>query len=514
MSKKLKVSASTWPAVVVTVLMIFGSSAWSATAASAEPSGSLTVLEPSSTFGTWNGLDPATDSTANENYDFLNAIFGELFEQGPNGQVVPDLATGYKVVDNGLEVDISLRPGVDFTDGTPFNAAAVVTDLTRDLAPSTACVCAQNFSAVTSVTAAGDHEVVLHLSHPDTAIIDAFFAEAPNWIGSPTALAKMGETAFELDPVGAGPFEVVSDTINSKLSLKANPTYWQKGLPKVSTLTFTDVSSDISGYQALESGAGQAYVDLTTLSVLKQAKETLNAVTVPATATYSVNLNSRTAPFNNILAREAIYYATDPAAIDKAIFSDTGTLSESPTAPGDLFWTPKVPGYRAYDLAKAKALVKQLGGLSFTLSAISSPVYQAFSEAEESEWNQAGIKATIALDTLPELIQKTKTGSLQALVTDVGGYNPALVPGLSFYFGSTGTASMTTDPTLDGLIAAAEAQPNQTEAAAMYRNIFSYLNQKAYAPFLFTDNSFDIADKSVTGISGNIPEVDWQDVAP
>jgi peptide/nickel transport system substrate-binding protein len=511
--KKLKLSISNWLAVALAAFMVLGSSALGSTSAAAAPSGSLSVLEPSSTTGAWNGLDPPTDTTSGENYDFMNSIYGELFEQGANGAVIPDLATGYKVVDNGLEVDITLRQGLTFTDGTPFNAAAVAFNLNRDFTKSLACLCDENFSAVTSTTATGPYEVALHLSHPDTAIIDAFFAEAPDWIVSPSALAKMGESAFALSPVGAGPFEVVSDTPNTTLSLKANPNYWQKGLPKASTLTFTSVSSDTSGYEALVAGQAQAYLGLTTPAVLDEAKKSFDVTTAPATETLSVNLNPNIAPFNNIVAREAVYYATDPEAINQHIVAGTGTISESPTGPGDLFWTPKVPGYRTYDPAKAKALVKQLGGLSFTLSTISSPIYVPIVEAEQSEWAQVGIKAKISLDSISQIVRLTGQGAIQALATQIGSYNPALLPGLSFSFASTGPFSLVKDKALDKLIDAANAEPDQAVEGKMYQNIFFYLNQKAYAPFLFTSNKFDVATNSVTGIDGSLPEIDWQNVA-
>jgi peptide/nickel transport system substrate-binding protein len=509
---KLKHSVMRAAATATAPVLLLGAVGLGAGTASAATS-SLTVLEPSATTGAWTGLDPATDTTSAENYDYLNSIFGELFEQGPHGTIVPDLATGYKIVDGGLEVDITLRPGVNFTDGTPLNAAAVVSNFNRDFAKSTACLCAENFSAVTSTTAVGNDEVVLHLSHPDTAIIDAFIAEAPNWIVSPTALAKMGESAFSQNPVGAGPFEVVTDTANTTLVLKANPNYWQKGFPKLSNLTFTSVGSDTSGLEALQAGSGQVYMGLTLPNVLAEAKKSFSVATAPATETLSVNLNPQIKPFNNILAREALYYATDAQAINKAIDAGTGTISESPTGPGDLFYSPKVPGYRAYDPAKAKALVKQLGGLSFTLSTINSPIYAPVVQAEASEWHAVGIDAKINLVSLPTIVKMTGEGSIQALATQIGSFNPSLLPGLAFSFASTGPFSLVKDKTLDGLINTANVEPVQAKEGQDYKAIFSYLNQKAYAPFLFTSNKFDIYNKSVQGITGAIPEIDWQAVS-
>ncbi|MBO0887448.1 MAG: hypothetical protein J2O38_08615, partial [Acidimicrobiales bacterium] len=65
--------------------------------------------------------------------DIENSVFGSLFELvGRKGQLVPDLATGYQILDGGKTVNIFLRKGVKFSDGTPFNASAVVFNWNRD----------------------------------------------------------------------------------------------------------------------------------------------------------------------------------------------------------------------------------------------------------------------------------------------------------------------------------------------------------------------------------------------
>src|SRR5665213_2605331 len=59
--------------------------------------GNLTVLVVA---GTWPGLDPLTDSTPTADATEFNAIYGQLFELGGKGAVLPDLATGYQWIDN------------------------------------------------------------------------------------------------------------------------------------------------------------------------------------------------------------------------------------------------------------------------------------------------------------------------------------------------------------------------------------------------------------------------------
>ncbi len=55
----------------------------------------------------------------------MNAVYGQLFELGAKGAIIPDLATGYPFSTDAKTVTLDLRQGVKFTDGTPFNAAAV-----------------------------------------------------------------------------------------------------------------------------------------------------------------------------------------------------------------------------------------------------------------------------------------------------------------------------------------------------------------------------------------------------
>jgi peptide/nickel transport system substrate-binding protein len=82
---------------------------------------------------------------------------------------------------------------VTFQDGTSFTAQAVQSSIERDLDPRNSCACEADFAAVHSITTSDDHTLVLHLSSPDYALVDAWADdEAPNWTVSPTALAKEG----------------------------------------------------------------------------------------------------------------------------------------------------------------------------------------------------------------------------------------------------------------------------------------------------------------------------------
>jgi peptide/nickel transport system substrate-binding protein len=477
--------------------------------------GSVNALEASAFAGDWNSLDPATDTNSAANQSILSAIYGELFEQGPGGKIVPDLASGYKITNGGLTVDIDIRPGVQFQDGTPFTAQAVAFNIKRDLEPQYACTCAPNFP-LSSVTAVGNDTVVLQLTHPFAPIIEAFFLATPNWIVSPTALGKVSEQTFALHPVGAGPFEVLSAVPNSVVRLKRNPGYWEKGHPKLSSLTFTSIGTDASAIDGLESGQAQVYEGLGSVSLAGSARRAgLKLCKLPAIASYYISLNTSKPPFNNILAREAIYYATDPQPILKSVFDNQATISQAPGGPGALYYEAKVPGYRTYNLAKAKALVKQLGGLSVSLEDLTSITNDEVIAALQTQWSKAGIKTTLQELTVTALVQAGEAGKQQAVFSSVGSYDPALVPGLEFFFSSKSPLSSVHDPHLDALLDQASAIPNPKSRAASYRQVYKYMSDMAYAPFLFTTVGYNVMTKSVQGIPCNTlsESTRWENVS-
>ena len=462
--------------------------------------GTLTVLENSAGIGNWPSLDPGNDpQAAAEDDAYFEAIFGNLFQMNGKGQIVPDLATGYSTSNGGQTVSIFVRHGVTFTDGTPLDASAVAYNIKRDL-PLDA------FLPLASVTTSGNDTVVLNLTRA-FPVVTGFPEEPPNWIESPTALAKMGTQAFGAKPVGAGPFEVVSNNPDSELVLKRNPNYWQKGHPYLNTLIFKVVGNDQGALDALETHEADVAQQVGTFQVIQEAKHQsgLRVVTSPGGPTTGIQLNVRVAPFNNMLAREAIYYATNPEAINKALIGGTGTIAQSGNGPASPYFEKTVPGYRTYDLAKAKALVKQLGGLKFSIGVFGPNPY--LYEALQSQWQAAGMHVTLyPIGSLPALVQDFRTLTWQALSGGCGGVDPAIGAGsLTWRCVSTGPFDGLTDTHLDTLINKAAALTSTSARAAEYKMIYQYISQHAYMPFLYAAPAYNIASTRTHGLGLSTP---------
>ncbi|HSZ48504.1 MAG TPA: ABC transporter substrate-binding protein [Streptosporangiaceae bacterium] len=514
----LRVPSVILATVAAVILAGCGSSGKSPTTTTSGPKhgGSLTVLEGAGYAGNWPGLDPATDTDGAANQSFMDSVFGELFELTSGGKTTGDLATGYAFTNGGKTVTITLRQGVKFSDGTPLNANAVVFNWKRDLVAT--CTCKPVFLSSPVITATGPYTVSLTLSYVDAPFINALQGSVFNWIASPTALSKMGEKAFALKPVGAGPFTVVSDTPDSELVLKKNLLYWQAGLPYLDNLTFKTVAGDAQALTALEAGSGQAYEGMSTPQLVSGFKAKFPTTAEPSTSPYDIQLNTKIAPFNNKLAREAIYYATDAALLDKSLFQDTYPVGESFTAPAGLFYEQNVPGYLTYDLAKAKALVHQLGGLSFNLGTISVPTAIELNEAIQTEWQAAGMKVSLSNYDLTGLIGAFTVGKWQAMLQTAGAYDPGTGVGVGFRFQSTSPFTGVHDPKLDAMLEAAGGTINSAQRLADYDRVAADIAANAYGPFLFPIAGYNIAVKGVgaPGLTSALPvtdvnpEVLWQ----
>ncbi|SFS79255.1 ABC transporter substrate-binding protein [Saccharopolyspora flava] len=468
--------------------------------------GELTVLADASFGGGWpTGLDPATNTTGGANISQMFAVYGGLFQlrardDGSGAEVVPHQAESYELLDGDRTVRITLREGLRFSDGTPMDAEAVAFNLRR--AMSSPCTCRPTWPlADNGITVENPRVVSLHFTRPYGAAVNSMPTSNANWIASPTALRKLGEEAFKITPVGAGPFVVESNKLSSELVLRRNPHYFEPGLPYLDKLTFKSIGGDQPAYQALLAGQAQAYEGLTTTPLLDTARQSgkLAVTAQPPTSPYVVQLNTAAAPFDDKRARDAIYAATDFQAISQGLFRGQYPVSQSFTGQGGLFHHEKVAGYPPHDPARARQLVTELGGLRVELGTLGNYVAEQVMTALQTQWRQAGIEVTVHKYELSTLVQQFNSGKWQAMLQTAGAWDPAAGVGVGFRFNSTSPFSGVSDPELDGLLndAAATADPAQRDA--LYTRAAEHISDHAYAPFGL---AFAPANLAVAGVHG------------
>ena len=300
------------------------------------PSGSIVI---GTTESLQNSFDPA------QAYDYLGSqvVFNTaetLVTYAPDAtSPSPRLAASMPDVSpDGLTYTFVLRAGVKFSDGTPFNAAAVKFSLER----------ARNFGAkdgeaagfllsdIRSIAAPADDKVIITLAQPNVTFLSRLAYSVAS-IVSPTAYAGHVLTGGETGPavtakyktdtiVGTGPYRIVAYKERESVDLEANPTYW--GTPpkaKRIRLRLFDKSS------ALKLALQDNEVDLAfrTLQPDEIAffKNRPGFTVVEGTGSgirYLV-INATAQPWDNVNLRRAVAAAIDRKAIVDEVFKGSAT---------------------------------------------------------------------------------------------------------------------------------------------------------------------------------------------
>ncbi|HCU48520.1 MAG TPA: hypothetical protein DGG94_01590 [Micromonosporaceae bacterium] len=154
-----------------------------------------------------NSFDPA-DGVDGHFPQYLQPVYDSLLRIGADGSVGPMLATEFRYTDEARTVlELTLREGVTFTDGAPFDGEAVKANLLNVKAGngtlSTALV---NLAAVEVLSAA---KVQLKLWKPDPMLLRSL-GQPPGMMASPKAL---GKKELKTVPVGSGPYTLDSAAV-------------------------------------------------------------------------------------------------------------------------------------------------------------------------------------------------------------------------------------------------------------------------------------------------------------
>ncbi|MDR1961687.1 MAG: ABC transporter substrate-binding protein [Gracilibacteraceae bacterium] len=158
----------------------------------------------------------------------------------------PSLAESWENPDE-LTWIFYLRQGVKFHDGSDLTAEDVkyTYDTIRD--PDFGAVYAANYSSIQEVIALDEYTVQFTLSEPYSPIL------SNNMELSIVPAEADSIPDFANKPIGTGPFKMVEWVKNEKITLEANPDYWE-GAPALQRVEFYTIPSNDTRVSALESG--------------------------------------------------------------------------------------------------------------------------------------------------------------------------------------------------------------------------------------------------------------------
>ena len=467
-----------------------------------------------------NTLDPIINSGALTGAYQMSAVYDTIMRWNPDtGEYEGRTAESLEANDDFTVWTLKLKPGIQFTDGTPYDAEAVVFGMMRHLSGSPGqppCAelyaCPRNSTSsnvymqlVKSMDVVDDLTVEFTLTEPWTAFGYALSDEAA-MIPSPTAYkaacpadGNAAQCSFALNPVGAGPFKVSQYRVNETIKLVRNDNYYGGDvyLDGVEFLNPGDAGGDLTweGFDAGDYDA--AFLRLaTSIASAEEAGVNSYSVVQQGGGLFLINMGvpvncsggqpapvctgkpdgptPSNPPTANIKVRQAIAYAIDPAVIDERGYGGVG-LPGNQILQESFRWYPDVDGYE-YDPDRAKELVAEAKAEgwdgSLRLLYNNSPTAQAVGLASQTLLQAVGIQAE--LDTSVDT-----RGQINKVIVqkdfDVNGWGLAISPddgamaALAQNFGSKSTSNRVgfASPAVDQALSdlrAAETDEEKTEA--------------------------------------------------
>lgn len=337
-----------------------------------------------------DSLDPHMADAAGTSEVLFN-IFEGLVKPDKDGNLVPAVASDFKVSEDGMRYTFTLREGITFHNGSPVTIDDVIYSVNRcagrlegQEAPLVSA-----YSVITEVNRIDDKTVELVLESGDTELIGYLTAAI-----IPKDYEKQGES-----PVGTGPFRFVSYSPQHAFIMEAYKDYWQQGMPYLDKVEFRIVANTDSAMLELKGGSIDLYPYLTS----DQARELEGQMEVllgPSNLVQALFLNNAEPPFDNVKVRQALACLVNPQEIMDMVADGYGTeIGSNMFSAFSKYYLESTKDIYSPDVERAKALLAEAGysdGFEMTITVPSN--YQ------------------FHVDTAQVIVEELKQGNIQAKI--------------------------------------------------------------------------------------------------
>lgn len=335
-----------------------------------------------------DSLDPY-QLTAAGTREVLFNIYEGLVKATATGEYVPAVASDSTVSEDGLTYTFTLREGVRFHNGDTVTAEDVKYSFETCAETTVDTALAAALSSVQTLSAEGD-TITITLAEPNPDFL--------SYVGM-VYIVPDDYTEQSTAPVGTGPFQFVSRSVQENLVMEKFADYWGEPayLDKVTFKIFEDANALMS---ALSAESVDLAVHLTIDQVNTLSAETYKTLEGTMNLVQALYLNNAVEPFNNEKVRQAMCYAVNVDEILQLTSEGHGAKLGTSIYPAftKYFDESLVDAY-PYDVEKAKQLLAEAGyenGFSMTITVPSNYTpHMNVAQVLVEQLAQVGITATI-----------------------------------------------------------------------------------------------------------------------
>jgi len=434
-------------------------------------------------------------------------VYESLVKYQPDGTVAPWLATAWTTSEDGRTYTFTLRDGVTFSNGEPFDAAAVVANLDSVIADRRTHDWLELINQLQSARALDGRTVELRLKDPYYPLLQELALVRPVRFIAPSQLqAPVGARA----PIGTGPWKLVETRLGEYDVFARNDGYWGDK-PAYQKVVVKVIADSNTRAVALETGdIDLIYGDegpITPDTFARLKAQGYAAEISPPLGTQVLALNTNKGPTRDLAVRQAINHAVDKDTLISAIYHGTQTRANTLFAPSAPYSDVGLKPY-GYDPALAASLLDKAGWglapgarfrsrdgqpLQVELAYIGTDaVMKSMAEVLQADLAKVGIEVPLLGEEANSFYARQTDGNFGMIFGNTWGapYDPHAfvssmrVPAHADYQAQLGLADKAE---IDAKIGQALTSTDATKRQALYADILTRLHDEAvYLPLTFS----------------------------
>ena len=432
----------------------------------------------------------------------------------------PRLATSWERI-NEYRMRFHLRKGVKFHSGNTFTAKDVkwTFDRMRNsvdykglIEPFVGVAIVDDYTV--DIVTAKPYALLLNMATYFFAMDSAFYTGMDENGQPKDAIVKIGPSYALNHASGTGPFIVTEREHGVKVVFERFKDYWDTKSPgNVDKMILTPIKEDATRVAALLSGDVDFITPVPPQDFKRiESDPNVKLVTCNGGRIITLQMNQERRPeFKDVRVRKAMVYAINNAGIVAKIMKGTATVAAQQGPEGYAGYKPELTP--RYDLAKAKALMKEAGlenGFECTMIAPNNRYVNDEKIAEATVQMLAKINIKVNLKTMPKAQYWDEFDAKSADIQMIGWHSDTEDSGnfteflMMCYDKATGygqyNSGLYCNKRVDELTLAAQSEVNLAKRADLLKEIEQILyDEAAFIPFHWQNHSY--AGKNALGIA-------------
>lgn len=280
-------------------------------------------------------------------------VYETLVRLDTDLNIEPGLAESWETHDDGKTWTFHLRKGIEFHDGTPFNATSVAFSYSDE---SYVGMASWGLGAVEQIEVVDEYTVKFVLKR--TMPLPYYLTHVAWPIMSPSCVDGNGEF---VKPIGTGPFKFESQVKDQEIVLVRNDDYWGEK-PTLDKVVFKVIPESTTRVMSLETGEVDMIIKVPEFEVARlEGEEDITVYRKMTTFTDYIKFNCKKEPFDDPDMRRAVAYALDTEKMVKTVLDDVGIAARGrPYSPIMQYSKPDLELYDC-DTEEAKSLLLNSG---------------------------------------------------------------------------------------------------------------------------------------------------------